>query len=66
MTAGTPMDISVQACGHAIVECLVVKGVSDLADENKGDDWQPQAATNAVKYLCKAMGKAKHLLAIYS
>ena len=41
----------VQACSHTKVECMIVKGVSDLADANKSDDWQPFAATNAVKYL---------------
>ena len=41
----------VQACGQTKVECLVVKGVSDLADVEKNDDWQPQAARNAAKYL---------------
>ena len=46
---------------HKKVECLVVKGVSDLGDKNKDDNWQPQAATNAVKYLCKSMKHAKHL-----
>ena len=34
---------------------MVVKGVCDLADENKDDNWQPEAALNAAKALCKAM-----------
>ena len=34
---------------------MIVKGVCDLADEDKDDRWQPQAATNAAKALCKAM-----------
>ena len=38
---------------------MVVKGVSDLADEDKDDDWQPEAATNAAKALCKAMEDSK-------
>ena len=57
--------------GHGIAEAcdivatqkgivyMVVKGVSDLADEDKADDWQPQAATNAAKALCKAMKDSK-------
>ena len=47
--------------GKNLTECLVVKGVSDLADEHKDDDWQPQAATNAAKYLCKMMNDGVHL-----
>jgi len=43
------------------VECLVVKGVSDVADKDKTDDWQPQAAMNAAEYLCEMMNKAGHL-----
>ena len=42
-------------CKKEIIEFLIVKGVSDLADVNKDKDWQPQAATNAAKALCKAM-----------
>ena len=34
---------------------MVVKGVCDLADGNKADNWQPQAALNAAEALCKAM-----------
>ena len=49
----------VEACSPTSVECLVVKGVSDLADMNKADDWQPQAATNAVKFLSSAMEQVK-------
>ena len=51
--------------GHGIVDacdiinkdtvCMIVKGVCDLADEDKDDRWQPQAATNAAKALYKAM-----------
>ena len=37
------------------IVCMIVKGVSDLADKNKADNWQPQAALNAAKALCKAM-----------
>ena len=33
------------------VECLVVKGVSDYANRNKDDKWQPAAARNATHYL---------------
>ena len=47
-----------QACDGKGIECLVVKGVSDFGDQNKNDDWQPQAATNAAKYLCEVMTKA--------
>ena len=41
------------------VSCLVVKGVCDLANKNKADDWQPQAATNAARYLCKMINEGK-------
>ena len=34
---------------------MVVKGVSDHADKDKADNWQPQAAMNAVAALYKAM-----------
>ena len=54
----------VQACGQTPVECFVVKGVSDLADENKCDDWQPQAATNAANYLHKALNDSLHILKV--
>lgn len=54
----------VQACGSTKVECLVVKGVSDLADSAKNDDWQPQAAINAAKYLNARMENASHLLKV--
>ena len=37
------------------IQFLVIKGVSDLADKNKNDDWQAQAASNAAKALCKVM-----------
>ena len=37
------------------IQFLVIKGVSDLADEKKNDDWQPQAALNAVDALCEVM-----------
>ena len=43
-----------QACDGK-VECLVVKGVCDFGDKHKNDDWQPQAARNAVEYLSKSM-----------
>ena len=39
------------------IQFLVVKGVSDFADENKSDDWQPQAASNAVNVLCEVMAE---------
>jgi len=54
----------VQACGQTLVECLVVKGVSDLADKDKDDDWQPQAATNAAIYLHASVNKYVHLFAV--
>ena len=44
-----------------IVECLVVKGVSDYSNKEKADDWQPQAATNSAQYLCEIMNKTEHL-----
>ena len=47
------------------VGCLVVKGVCDLANKHKADDWQPQAATNAAQYLCKMINKGKHYLVRY-
>ena len=37
------------------IQFLVVKGVSDFADENKSDNWQPQAASNAVDVLYEVM-----------
>ena len=37
------------------IVCMIVKGVCDLADEDKDNRWQPQAAINAAKALCKAM-----------
>ena len=46
------------------VECLVVKGVSDLADKDKSDGWQPQAAMNAATYLCEMMNRADHLFEV--
>ena len=48
----------VQACDGKQIEYLVVKGVSDFADEHKNDEWQPQAAINAAKSLCEVMTKA--------
>lgn len=60
-----PDAIALEMEGHGIAEAcqlyeervqfLVVKGVSDLADGSKSYGWQPQAATNAAKVLCKAM-----------
>ena len=44
------------------VGCLVVKGVCDLANKHKADDWQPQVATNAAQYLCKMINKGKRIL----
>ena len=65
-----PEAIALEMEGHAIaracqgrrVEVLIVKGVSDLADALKNDNWQPQAAMNAAKALCQALedfGKIK-------
>ena len=54
----------VQACGRTSVECLVVKGVSDLADDAKSDDWQPQAAKNAAEYLKEQMNNASHMFEV--
>ena len=48
----------VQACAGKEIDYLIVKGVSDFGDANKNDDWQPQAALNAARYLCEAMTKA--------
>ena len=39
------------------LEYLVVKGVSDFADPKKDDNWQPQAAKNAVEALYEVMKK---------
>ena len=44
-------------CKKKEIEYLVVKGVSDLADEDKVDDWQPQAAVNAANALYEVMAK---------
>ena len=62
-----PEAIAFEMEGHGIaraceestkkIEYLVVKGVSDLADEDKVDDWQPQAAINAVNALYEVMAK---------
>ena len=41
--------------------CMVVKGVSDLADKKKDDNWQPQAALNAAEALYKAMESYKKI-----
>ena len=41
------------------IVCMVVKGVSDLADKNKADNWQPQAALNAAKALYKGLENYK-------
>jgi len=51
--------------GKNAVECLVVKGVSDLADKEKTDGWQPQAATNAAEYLCEMINKAEHIFGMF-
>ena len=49
----------VQACdGKSKIEVLVVKGVSDFADEHKNDCYQPEAALNAAESLCEVMTKA--------
>lgn len=55
------IGIALACSSHSGVECLVVKGVSDLADKDKADNWQPQAAINAAKYLSAMMNKASHL-----
>ena len=39
------------------IEYLVVKGVCDFADKYKSDEWQPQAAKNAVDALYEVMKK---------
>ena len=63
-----PEAIAFEMEGHGIgraceetkkreTEFLVVKGVSDLADEDKNDDWQPQAAVNAADALYEVMAK---------
>ena len=63
-----PEAIAFEMEGHGIgraceeskkreVEFLVVKGVSDLADEDKNDEWQPQAAVNAAHALFEVMAK---------
>ena len=41
------------------IQFLVVKGVSDLADEKKSDNWKPQAASNAVDALYQVMAAFK-------
>ena len=46
-----------EECAKKEIEFLVVKGVSDLADEDKVDDWQPQAAVNAASALYEVMEK---------
>ena len=63
----SPDGIAFEMEGHGIasacdslkrnVVCMVVKGVSDHADKDKADNWQPQAALNAAEALCKAMEK---------
>jgi len=45
------------ACVKTVVECLVVKGVSDYANRNKDDTWQPAAARNATRYLSDMINK---------
>ena len=63
-----PGAIAIEMEGHGIgracdeykyngkkIQFLVIKGVSDLADKNKNDDWQAQAASNAAKALCEVM-----------
>ena len=40
-----------RACQQNKVGCMIVKGVCDLANKHIADDWQPQAATNAARYL---------------
>ena len=37
--------------------CLVVKGVSDYANRDKDDAWQPAAARNATRYLSDMINK---------
>ena len=68
LLAQFPEAIAFEMEGHGIArackeyksretEFLVVKGVSDLADEDKNDDWQPQAAVNAADALYEVMAK---------
>ena len=46
------------ACQNTDVKnYLVVKGVSDHANRDKNDDWQPAAATNANNYLSDMINK---------
>ena len=54
----------VQACSRGEAQCMIVKGVSDLADKEKSDDHQAIAATNAAEYLCYAMNQAHHLFSV--
>lgn len=42
--------------------CLVVKGVSDYANRDKDDIWQPAAAKNATRYLSDMINKKVVLL----
>ena len=37
--------------------CLVIKGVSDYANRQKNDGWQPAAARNAARYLSDMINK---------
>ena len=52
----------VSACDDmkkAEIVCMIVKGVSDLADRNKADNWQSRAALNAVEALYKGLENYK-------
>ena len=66
LQAACPGAIALEMEGHGIgracdgckdrkIQFLVIKGVSDLADKYKKDDWQAQAATNAANVLCEVM-----------
>ena len=66
-----PKAIALEMEGHGIaracqeynverkIEYLVIKGVADFADREKNDNWQPQAAKNAVSALYEVMKKFK-------
>ena len=46
------------ACQNTMVDSwLVIKGVSDYANRDKSDTWQPAAARNATRYLSEMINK---------
>ena len=45
------------ACSQLRKGCLVVKGVSDYANRDKDDKWQPSAARNATRFLSDMLKK---------